>query len=74
MAINVFDNSISNDNGNKINTSLFVQKLYLRTNYIEANIGFDLKIILELNIYLILLVIEKKLQKIMLIIYSTILV
>ena len=30
-------NSNSNDNKSKIDTSLFVQKLYLRTNYIEAN-------------------------------------
>ena len=39
MPINVFGNSSSsNINGNKIDTSLFVQKPYLRTNYIEANI------------------------------------
>ena len=39
MPINVFGNSSSsNDNGNKIDTSLFVQKPYLRTNYIQANI------------------------------------
>ena len=38
MPINVFGNSNSNDNGNKIDTSLFVQKPYLRTSYIEANI------------------------------------
>ena len=38
MPINVFGNSNTNDNGNKIDTSLFVQKPYLRTNYIEANI------------------------------------
>ena len=45
MPINVFGNSNSNDNGNKLDTSLFVQKRYLRTNYIEANIevGIDLK-------------------------------
>ena len=36
MPINVFGNS-SQDNSNKINTSLFVQKPYLRSNYIEAN-------------------------------------
>ena len=39
MPINVFGNSNSNINGNKIDKSLFVQKTYLRTNYIEANIG-----------------------------------
>ena len=45
MPINVFGNSNSNDNNNKIDESLFVQKLYLRTNYIEANMeGYiDLK-------------------------------
>ena len=77
MPINVFGNSNSNnDNGNKIDTSLFVQKPYLRTNYIEANIeeDIDLKNHLELKIYPILLALEKQLQKIMLIIYSTILV
>ena len=43
MTINVFGNSSSSyDNGNKIDTSLFVEKLYLRTNYIEANIEEDI--------------------------------
>ena len=44
MPINVFGNS-SNNSDNKIDTSLFVQKPYLRTNYIEANIEevIDLK-------------------------------
>ena len=42
MPINVFGNSNSNGNGNKIETSLFVQKPYLRTNYIEANIEEDI--------------------------------
>ena len=44
MPINVFGNS-SHDNNNKIDTSLFVQKPYLRTNYIESNIeeNIDLK-------------------------------
>ena len=41
MPINVFDNSSSN-NDNKIDTSLFVQKPYLRTNYIESNIEEDI--------------------------------
>ena len=37
MPINVFGNSSSsNNNGNKIDTSPFVQKLFLRTIYIEA--------------------------------------
>ena len=44
MPINVFGNSSSNSD-NKIDTSLFVQKPYPRTNYIEANIEeeIDLK-------------------------------
>ena len=41
MPINVFGNS-SNNSGNKIDTSLFVQKPYLRSNYIEANIEEDI--------------------------------
>ena len=44
MPISVFGNS-SNNSEQKIDTSLFVQKPYLRTNYIESNIeeGIDLK-------------------------------
>ena len=42
MPINVFGNSNSNDNGSKIDTSLFVQKPYLKHNYIEANIEEDI--------------------------------
>ena len=43
MLINVFGNSSSShDNGNKIDTSIFLQKLYLRTNYIESNIEEDI--------------------------------
>ena len=42
MPINVFGNSSSSYDKNKIDTSLFVQKLYLRTNYIEANIEEDI--------------------------------
>ena len=41
MPINVFGNS-SNISDNKIDTSFFVQKPYLRTNYIEANIEEDI--------------------------------
>ena len=37
MPINVFGNS-SNSSDNKIDTSLFVKKPYLRSNYIESNI------------------------------------
>ena len=32
----------SHDNIKKIDTSLFVQKTYLRTNYIEANLEEDI--------------------------------
>ena len=41
MPINVFGN-FSNNSDNKIDTSLFVQKPYLRTNYIESNIEEDI--------------------------------
>ena len=44
MPVNVFGNSNSNNSDNKIDTSLFVQKLYLRTNYIEANIEEDIEL------------------------------
>ena len=41
MPINVFGNS-SNNSVNKIDTSLFFQKPYLRTNYIESSIEEDI--------------------------------
>ena len=41
MPSNVFGNS-SNNNDNRIDTSLFVQKPYLRTNYIESHIEEDI--------------------------------
>ena len=41
MPISVFGNS-SNSSDNKIDTSLFVQKSYPRTNYIESNIEEDI--------------------------------
>ena len=42
MPINVIGNSSSSHaTSNKIDTTLFVQKLYLRTNYIESNIEED---------------------------------
>ena len=41
MPINVFGNS-SNNSDNKIDTILFVQKPYLRTNYKESNIEEDI--------------------------------
>ena len=45
MPINLFGSSNSNDNNNKTDTSLFVQKPYPRANYIESNIeeNIDLK-------------------------------
>ena len=42
MPIIVFGSSRSNDNAYKINLSLFVQKLYLRTIYIDTNTGEDI--------------------------------
>ena len=42
MLINVFGISSRNSNGDKIDTSLFVQKPYLRTNYIKSNIEEDI--------------------------------
>ena len=42
MPINVFGNSSSSYDNNKIDTSLFVQKPYLRHNYIESNIEEDI--------------------------------
>ena len=41
MLINVFGNS-SNNSGNKIDTSLFVHKPYLRTDFIESNLEEDI--------------------------------
>ena len=41
MPIDVFGNS-SSSYDNKIDTNLFVQKPYLRSNYIEANIEEDI--------------------------------
>ena len=43
MPINVFGKS-SNNSDNKTNTSLFVQKPYLRHNYIESNIEEDIEL------------------------------
>ena len=44
MPIKVFGNSNSNDNGSKIDTSVFVQKSYLRSNYIETDIDHDINL------------------------------
>ena len=43
MPINVFGNSNNNGN-NKIDTKLFVQKPYLRSNYIKSNIDEDINL------------------------------
>ena len=56
MPINVFGNSSSShDDGNKVDTSLIVQKPYFRTNCIEANIeeDFNMKNLFK-KIYLVL--------------------
>ena len=42
MPNNVFGNSNSNDNGNEIDTSLCVQRPYLRINYIESEVEEDI--------------------------------
>ena len=42
MPISVFRNSNSNDNVNKIDTSLFVKKPYLRINYTESDTEGDI--------------------------------
>ena len=43
MPINSFGNSSSShDNGNKLDTSITVQKPYPRTNYLESNIVEDI--------------------------------
>ena len=75
MRINVCGNSC-HDNNKKNDTSLFVQKPYLKSNYIESKIeeDIDLKNQYRFKNYLILLVLENQLQKSMLIIYSMILV
>ena len=64
MQINVLEYSNSINSENRIDTSLFVQKPYLRTNYIEANIEEDIeeKNNIELKNYLILYPYEKQLQ------------
>ena len=41
MPINVFGDS-SNNSDNKIDTSLFVKKPYLKSNYIESNLEEDI--------------------------------
>ena len=75
MPINVFGNS-SNNSDNKIDTSLFVQKPYLRHNYIEANIEEDIDLKNQFRVKNLPdpINIKKLVIKIMLIINSMILV
>ena len=49
MPINVLGNS-SNNSEQKIDTSLFVQKPYLRTNYLESNLEEDIELINQFRI------------------------
>ena len=49
MPINVFGNN-SNNSSNKIDTSLFLLKPYLRSNYIDANIEEDIDLKNQLRI------------------------
>ena len=74
MPINVSGKNNSNENCYKIDTSLFVQKPYLRTKCIDANIKEDVSIRNQFRIrnYLIFLALEKQLQKTMLITNLTI--
>ena len=44
MLINVFGNSSSSNDNNKIDTSRFVQKSYLKSNYIETDIDHDINL------------------------------
>ena len=75
MPINVFGKSSINSD-NKIDTSLFVQKPYVRTNYIESNIEEDIDMKNQFRIKNVPdpISIREAASKIMSIIYSTILV
>ena len=44
MPINVFGNSSSSNDSNKIDTSRFVQKSYFKSNYIETDIDHDINL------------------------------
>ena len=44
MPINVFGNSSSSNDNKKIDTSRFVQKSYLKSNYIETDIDHDINL------------------------------
>ena len=54
MPINVFGNSDSNNSDNKNDTSLFVQKAYLRNNYKESNIEEDIDLKNQFRIKILL--------------------
>ena len=62
MPIKVFGKSSSVDTENKIDTTLFLQKHYLRTNYIERSIkeDTDKKIKIKVKIYILLLILRIK--------------
>ena len=44
MSINVFGNSSYSNDKNKIDVSRFVQKSYLRSNYIETDLDHDINV------------------------------
>ena len=75
MPINVFGNS-SNDDNKKIDTSLFVQKPFLRTNFIESNFEEDIGLKNHFGIKNLPnpISIREAASKVMLLIFSTILV
>ena len=78
MLFNVFGNSSSSYDNNKIDTFLFVQKPYLRTNYIESDIEESLNMKNQFKIknlpYPELKKIQMRFANHMMIVYSTILV
>ena len=75
MPISVFGTD-SHDNNKKIDTSLFVQKPYLRTNYIEANIEEEIDLTNHFRIENLpdRISIREAYSKISLIVFSAILV
>ena len=71
MPLNIFGNSSSNDDNKNIDASLFVQKLYSRTNYREAKFEEDIdkKNHYKMKSYPTLSVFEMLVVKIIMIIY-----
>ena len=60
MLLYVCGNSLSShNNGNKIDTSLFVQKPYLTTNYLKSNIEENIDMGNQLGIKNLLCLVEK---------------